>query len=63
MSLTFNSFGQTFLAPQRFANFTATENVQLFGTLNGNQLQHLVSETIWRNTQEQVFLQHAIFGK
>lgn len=51
------------MAPQRFANFTATDNVQLVGTLNGNQLQLLVSETIWRDAQEQVFLQNAIFGK
>lgn len=63
MSLTLNQSDQTFLAPQRFANFTATENVQLLGTLNGNQLQLLVSETIWRNAQEQVILQHTIFGK
>lgn len=52
---------QTFTVPQNFTDVTFNDNIQLYGLINGHDIQHLVEDTV--NKSEPVLLQNVVFGK
>lgn len=52
---------QTFTVPQNFTDVTFNDNIQLYGLINGHDIQHLVEDTV--NKSEPVQLQNVVFGK
>lgn len=52
---------QTFLMPQNFTDVTFNDNLQLYGLLNGNDIDQLFDDTV--NKSEPAALKHVIFGR
>lgn len=59
--LYFLLFMQTFVVPQNFTDVTFNDNLQVYGHLNGNDMDQLFDDTVNRNEPAQ--LKHVIFGK
>lgn len=51
---------QTFLEPQHFEDITFNDNLQLYGLINGFELQHLVDDTV--NKSDAAVFKHVTFG-
>lgn len=52
---------QTFLVPQNFTDVTFNDNLQVYGLLNGYDIDGLFDDSV--NKSEPALLKHVVFGK